>query len=367
MERRNEKEMDSQKKLIKVPIDYLWAGLTLVDDVYNPKGTVLLIPRGEMITERKLVQLSHFVSEDRCVATYEASYQIIVAGEKAPKNIRQKMLENESGYSGLKKGVEQVLKISQSAAQVEREAAESVVEDVVESIGKSGPSAIFGCIHVPRPIDERLQRHLLNVGFLNGMIGQWMKLSGEEIRKLVLIGILHDIGKTKIPEEILDAPRRLTEEEYQIVKAHPVYSRQLLGAKFDEQIKKAVLYHHERADGSGYPEGLKGEKIPLFARITAISDVYDAMVSERCYKAEVVPFEILERVKKAEFEGLDPILVALFVKNMIKYYKHKKVRMSDDRQGDVVYIPPNDINHPIVRIGGLIRQTDDKWYPVQVI
>lgn len=353
--------------LIEVPIEYLWDGLILEEDVFNPEGTVLLIPKGERITEQKLERLSHFGTQDNCVATYEDSYRVIMQGAKASADLIRVAKENESGYTELKKNVENVIARSQRAARIERNEVENVIRDVVEKLQEKEQTAIFSCIHVPRPIDEALQRHLLNVGFLNGMMGQWLQLSENEIQTLVLVGVLHDIGKTKVPEEILNAPRKLTPEEYAVMKMHPVYSGSMLGSQFDDTIKDAIMHHHERMNGDGYPDRLKGEEIPLFSKITAISDVYDAMITERCYKQAVAPFEILERVKNAEFEGLDPVLVAFFVGNMLKYYRYKRVRMSDDTKAEILYIPPNDISHPVVSSRENAVQTTDEWYPVEVM
>ncbi len=101
---------------------------------------------------------------------------------------------------------------------------------------------------------------------------------------LILTGVLHDIGKTKIPEEILNAPRKLTPEEFEVMKRHPLYSFELLGDDISEDVRYAVRWHHEKLDGKGYPDGLKAESISYFARITTISDIYDAMLSARSYK-----------------------------------------------------------------------------------
>ena len=175
---------------------------------------------------------------------------------------------------------------------------------------------------------------------------------------------MHDIGKTKVPEEILNAPRRLTEEEFEIIKAHPVYSYELLWDNVDEDIRLAARHHHERLDGKGYPDQIAGDEISLLARITAISDVYDAMISQRSYKESMIPFDVLEKFKKGEFPGLDERLVDLFVKNMVANYRDVKVQMSDGRIGVVRYIPPNDLNHPIINCNHDVSQTDDKWYCV---
>lgn len=199
--------MLKHQKLLEVPIAYLKAGLILKDNVYDKNGTVLLIPSGELITEKKLDQLTHFGDHNQCVTTYRKSFEIIMQGNKKEIERDQKILESESGYTALKTGVEHVLKISQRAAQLDSEEVEEVIRDVMDKLHQMNPDAIFGCIHVPRPLDEKLQRHSLNVGFLNGMMGQWLELNDEQIRMLVMTGILHDIGKTKIPEEIINAPQ----------------------------------------------------------------------------------------------------------------------------------------------------------------
>ena len=101
---------------------------------------------------------------------------------------------------------------------------------------------IFQCITVPRPVDEALQRHSLNVALLNGIMGQWLGLDEKDIRSLILTGVLHDIGKTKIPEEILNAPRKLTPEEFEVMKRHPLYSFELLGDDISEDVRYAVRW-----------------------------------------------------------------------------------------------------------------------------
>jgi HD-GYP domain-containing protein (c-di-GMP phosphodiesterase class II) len=225
---------------------------------------------------------------------------------------------------------------------------------------------MFNCIDTPRPMDERLQRHCLNVGILNGIMGQWMGLKEDEVKLLIVTGVLHDIGKTKVPEEILNAPRKLTPEEFEVIKKHPVYSYELLGDGFDTRVRRGVLYHHERLDGSGYPDGLKGDELDLFARITAVSDVYDAMVSARSYKGARIPFDILNQFMNAEHRGLDLQITTTLTYRMLQYFRDQPVTMSDGQSGTVRFIPPNDINHPIVSAGTQIRQTGTDWYCVRI-
>lgn len=352
---------ETGEKLKKVPIEYLWDGLVLSDNIYNYNGSVLLVPGGEVITQHKIEKLMHFETDNGYIMTGEESSRIIFEGKSVPVEIRQKNYEERLGYTSLKKSVEHILLVSRTASEINTSMAESVVDDVVSKLFEVEASRIFQCLEAARTMDEDLQRHSLNVAFTNGMMGQWMKLPEEDVRQLVCAGLLHDIGKTKIPESILYAPRKLTEEEFEIMKLHPIFSDELLGEDIDEKIRRAVRCHHEKLDGSGYPDKICGDKVTLFARITAISDIYDAMISKRSYKDSVIVFDILERFFNLEFSGLDNELVCFFVKNMTKYYRGERVIMSDGSEGTVEYIPPNDISHPIVSVDHRLRQSDELW------
>lgn len=355
------------KKLKKVPIRYLWDGMVLSDDLYNENGKVLFIKAGERITEKTIEQLRNLGTVDDCVMVCEEAYQEIMKQKDMPAEIQQKIVEDRFGYTKLKKEVKYFLGMIEHAAEVEYEGAEAVTEEVTKKIQGMDFQDFFRCINVPRKIDEGLQRHSLNIAFLNGMMGYWLKMPEEKIQMLVMAGLLHDIGKTRIPEQILLAPRKLTEEEYRIIKKHPVYSSELLDEQYDESVRDAVRHHHEKLDGSGYPDKLCDEKISVFARITAICDVYDAMVSERSYKEERLPFDILAKMKANEYTGLDEKLTIVFVNNMVRHFRKRKVMMSDGKIGIVAYIPPNDINHPVILTHGIAKQVNREWYCKKVL
>ena len=144
---------------------------------------------------------------------------------------------------------------------------------------------------------------------------------------------MHDLGKIAVPDTILRKPGRLTREEYEVVKLHPVKSAeiivQVLTGIEDEQLlstaRNLAKYHHERVDGTGYPERLRGSEIPLEARIMAIADVYDALVSERCYKAPMAPEEAFETIQRSMGTQFDPALNRYFVacrREIERFYKN---------------------------------------------
>ncbi|MBQ6888869.1 MAG: HD-GYP domain-containing protein [Lachnospiraceae bacterium] len=360
--------MSTKKKLRKMPIEYLWDGLVLEDDIFNHNGSVLLLPKGELVTEGKLKKLSNFSVEEKYVMVCEECYYNILSKANIPAEIRQKITENQTGYTEIKQNVGGIFhKASEDKEWFHNDEIEPVIQQISEKLNDVDPILIFSCINFPRPMDEGLQRHCLNVAFLNGLMGEWLNLPKEDIRLLVMAGLLHDIGKTKIPEEVLNAPRKLTKEEFAVMRNHPVFSYEMMEKGFDERVRLTARHHHEKMDGKGYPDGLAGDEISLFARITAVSDIYDAMVSKRVYKEGRLSLDVFDSFYKQKYDGLDMDLVMIFLKNMRKNFLNKKVIMSDKIIGEIMYIPPNDCANPIVKSGKIIKQTDDEWYCKEIL
>jgi HAMP domain-containing protein len=146
------------------------------------------------------------------------------------------------------------------------------------------------------------------------MIGRELKLGDEDMHNLTISAILHDIGKIAVPEAILDKPDRLTEEEFAIIKSHPSAGASIIGdiPSYDA-ILPGILYHHERWDGKGYPEGLKVESIPFFARIIAIADVYDAVTEDRPYRKAMSKDEVMVFISDNKGKMFDPNIADIFV------------------------------------------------------
>ncbi|MBI1941904.1 MAG: diguanylate cyclase [Acidobacteria bacterium] len=167
--------------------------------------------------------------------------------------------------------------------------------------------------------DHYTQGHSQAVAQLASQIGKQVGLSEEELEEIRLAGILHDIGKIGIPETLLNKPARLTAEEFEIMKSHaPLGARILepLKVKAIERIRQMVRHHHERWDGKGYPDGLKGEDIPIGARILTIADCFDTMVSDRVYKKAQPVEEVLEELRLARGQHLDAKLVDAFFNSL---------------------------------------------------
>lgn len=349
-----------ENDLRELPIEYLWEGLVLKDNIYDYTGATLLIPRGEKLTGEKLKRLYNFNKGDKNIMIHESAIYDILSDEHISPEKRRELTERLSGYTRLSDSVGGML--HRADVKLETDELYKLAENISDKLVEIDPITILSCINFPRPMDEGLQRHSLNVSFMNGMIGKWLNLPDEDVRVLVLAGLLHDIGKTKIPEEIVNAPRRLTKEEFSVMKRHPVFSAEMLGDQFGDAVRDAARHHHEKLTGDGYPDVLKGDEISLFTRITSLSDIYDAMVSKRSYKEANLPFGVFDMLYRDEFKGLDRKLVMLFLKNIRRQYIAKKVLMSDGKIGFIKYIPINDASHPIVEQGDRLEQTSDGWF-----
>ena len=167
--------------------------------------------------------------------------------------------------------------------------------------------------------DHYTQGHSQAVSRLAAQIAQQVGLSTAEAEEVRLAGILHDVGKISVPETVLNKPARLTPEEFEVMKGHAALGGKILEplkVKAIERIRRMVRHHHECFDGRGYPDGLKGEDIPLGARILTVADCFDTMVSERAYKKGRAPEEALEELRRCSGSQFDPVLVAAFIRSL---------------------------------------------------
>ena len=210
-----------------------------------------------------------------------------------------------------------------------KEQAEKITEDALR-LSKIQESVIVGMANLIESRDGSTGKHVKNTQTYVKMIADELyrrklfasELTPEYIQELCKAAPLHDVGKIKVPDAILQKPGKLTPEEFDTMKMHTTYSRKIIqtiiGDVEDESYVRIVediaMYHHERWDGTGYPTGLAGDNIPLSARIMAVADVFDALYEERCYKPPIRPLErIMQIMSEARGTQFDPVIIDVFM------------------------------------------------------
>jgi len=221
---------------------------------------------------------------------------------------------------------------------------------VIQDVSRN--TSLFELFEIVRAKDDYTYQHNIGVGILSTLIGRWMNLDETEISILSLAATMHDIGKLKIPLEILNKPDKLTSEEFELVKKHTIFGYEMLKETtgITQRIANVALHHHEREDGQGYPLGLKKGTIDTFSSIVAVADIYHAMSSKRPYH-DPIPFqEIVTQMRQGKFGELNPQIVSLFLENIMKNLVGKPVVLTDGRVGEVIYLNPHSIETPLVKV-----------------
>lgn len=367
--------------------------MIVADDVYTSDDK-LVIPEGTVLTEDIIDSLKEYgvfairikVDEDGNNAAAE-NEKVMPAGDEVLNEQRQEIKnsaeqEQESFLKQVKESkefevfhsafVDSVDNLKNVFSRVvmhnEQIDGESILSDVENVVSKGRNSIhILDMLQCMRGYDDVTYVHSVNVALLSNMIGRivYPDISDEELKVLTLAGLLHDIGKMMVPDNIIQKKGRLTLPEYNLVKTHVLFGNNILKGidNLDPRIAEVAMRHHERCDGTGYPGGYKREQIEPFARIVAIADTYDAMTSDRAYRAAICPFDVIEMFEREGIVKYDVEFLLPFLEKAVQAYMNTNVRLSTNQIGKVIMINKNEFSKPVVQVGDefydLSKETND--------
>lgn len=326
-------------KTKKVEISQCKQGDILAEDIYNQNGT-LMIAKNTVINSRTIQKLIELELANVLVIRAD-DYD---ADEKSPfDEFRQTYIEKTHSIKEILDGF--VSGDDLHSKKVD-ELSDSLYEQAIENY------KLVEYISQMKSKDEYTYTHSINVSIYAMMLSKWMGLSEKETKDIIKAGILHDMGKLQLSKSIINKKDEdLSKIELIALKKHAAYGYEIAREipDLDEKVRQGILMHHERQDGSGYPMGLSGDKINIYAKILSVADTYDKLIMQKDGTIHT-PFEAFDMIEKVGFGYFDPKVIMTFIKNISNCYVGAKIKLNTGEMGKIIAILPHNISEPIICI-----------------
>ena len=223
--------------------------------------------------------------------------------------------------------------------KVETEVIDYLVNEIVTEVEENKNNLIQFLILGGENVNK-LSTNAINSAILSTIIGKEMKMLSFRLNQLTTGALLHDIGMLKLPDELLVKKSKFDEDEYKQIKVHTIYGYNIIlkKLKYQEEVANIALYHQERWDGNGYPKQLKGEEIPLGARVVAVTEAYEAMVNKRTYRNEIIGYKAMKTILSDNGSHFDPKVVRSFINSIGIYPIGSLVLLNNSSIGKVIEV-----------------------------
>lgn len=318
-------------------------GMTLGRSLYDAKGHVLL-REGIALKPSYIQRIQQLFP---VVYIHEPEFEDLEVPETIPQELRQALHQTLADqWERLKTQPSDTVQLEET--QFAR-ALRNQLKQLIDAVQNT--PCIMENLASLAGYDNSTYTHSINVAIYAAIVGIALHLRESRILDLCVAAILHDVGKMWIPGEILNKPGSLNEEEWNTLKSHTTLGHAFLlrQPELSYPVANCALEHHERLDGSGYPRGLLGNDIHEFAKITAVADVYDAMVTHRPYRKGLLPSDVMEHLVALSGVQFDPEVVQAFTEKVSLYPVGTEVTLSDGRSA-VVTNRSSDPSQPVVRV-----------------
>ncbi|WP_091229170.1 HD-GYP domain-containing protein [Fontibacillus panacisegetis] len=332
---------------MKVHIMDLNPGDRLRTDVFNHSGVLILDKEKELTNESIVKLLQHGIDyidilpQPTVVTEVDNSFT-------SPMMLSDQVLHVKPSFDKAIDGFELMFLEALSTGSFDNSQVDKVLEPIVNQL--VGQKDVISLLLVLNDKDNYTYNHSMQVGMLSYYIATWLGYPKDEAYIIGKAGYLIDIGKSKVPQEILTKPGKLTPEEFEQVKRHTEYGHDIiLKSTGDELLALIALQHHEREDGSGYPHGLSEKEIHPYAKITAVADVYTAMTSNRVYQSKQEFLTVLRELNSLSFGKLSAEPTQLLIKHLLPNFIGKKVTLSNGESGSIVMTNQTDFFRPLVQ------------------
>lgn len=337
-------EKKKNKDIRVVPIKELDSGMILMEDLIDVSG-VILLKKGFKIYDIEKV-LSFIKNHE-----FESDSILVEILEKTIEDYQEEDINKfKKGFYNVKKEMIDEVKKIMFKEEIKKEEIEEMIDEILQSA--QGRLNVFQLLQKIREENDAIYSHSFDLMLVSHSIGKWIGFNKEILKELSLSALLSDIGKVKISRKIIEKTDKLTKEEEAELKKHVVHSFDMVKnyTFMNDRIKEGVLFHHERFDGSGYPRGFVGTKIPVFARIIAIADIYTALIEDRPYRNRLSPLEAIKILELDYKEKLDIEFLYIFIRKIADRYIGSKIKLNDGRKGQIVFFPRFHIYRPIIKL-----------------
>ncbi len=336
-------------KVLNLKIEALKTGMTLYEDLINSNGAIIL-KEGTMVDEYIIDKVKGHRIEKIKVKIRENNDSEELANIKSILN-PSKVSDFRARYTEKVEEITYTIKKIGNGEFVDVQQIKKINKDIMVKFDTMGD--VINYMNLVRPLDDYTYAHSLNVSLMAVIIARWIKLDEKYLDELATAGLLHDIGKTKIPQEIIAKPGKLTDEEFEIMKTHTIQGYRMLKnmPNATRMSMQVALMHHEKIDGTGYPIGALDNEIPLTVKIIELADIYDAMTSARVYRAKLCPFDVIKNLETQTYGKLDTHILMTFLNNIARSYIGDFVELSNGEIAELMFINPNRVWQPIVKSG----------------